>query len=90
MSKDSVRWGRFAAFYGVLGGVAIAVALPYIVLVYGKDLGAGVHAIIILLALLVGGTVTVISAFFAVVIPREIKESPDSADTKKPPEENTT
>lgn len=77
MHDEELRWGRFAALYGVLAGLAIAVGLPYIVLVYGKHLSGVAHTIIIILALLGGGTVTVISVFLGIVIPRKISERTD-------------
>jgi len=55
-----VRYERFrtvtVAVAGVAGGTAIAVGLPYVTLAYGDKLGGFGQAVIIILALIAGGS----------------------------------
>ena len=38
---NTIHFPRWLATVGILGGVAIALGVPYIVLAYGADLGSG-------------------------------------------------
>jgi hypothetical protein len=66
-----MRFPRWLAAVGVLGGVAIALGLPYVTLVYGSDLG-GAKVAIIILALIAGCTLAAISAVVGITIPTAI------------------
>ena len=57
---------------GVLGGVALALGFPWIVLAYGKDLNPTLVVIFVLAGLLIGGVVALVSAFFGLVMPRQV------------------
>jgi hypothetical protein len=73
-----VEFGNFRSIpvLGVLAGVVIAVGLPVATLIWGTDLGAFAQVAIIILALLVGGAVAGISAFFGTVIPSHVGPGP--------------
>ncbi len=77
--EDKVLFSALIPFAGLLGGVAIAVGLPYVTLVYGSggadaatSLSTAAQTGIIILALLIGGAVAFCSAFFGIVIPRRV------------------
>lgn len=61
--------GKQAAMVGVVGGVAVAAGLPTVILIYGAHLGVPAQVALVILALLIGGVVTVISAVLGIVIP---------------------
>jgi len=70
ISGGSVRFGgKMAAVIGTLGGVAVAAGLPAVILVYGANLGVTAQVTIIILALLLGATITAASAVLGIVIP---------------------
>ena len=56
---------------GVLGGVAIACGVPVIVIKLGSHLPGWFHGLVIVLALLIGGLTALVSAFFAIAVPKE-------------------
>jgi hypothetical protein len=58
------------AALGTLSGVAIAIVVPWLLLTYGQSLGVYVLTGLIILALCIGGLVSLVSAFFGLVIPR--------------------
>jgi hypothetical protein len=58
-----------AATIGTVGGVAVAAGLPTVILLYGTNLGVVAQVILIILALLIGGTITGVSAVLGIVIP---------------------
>jgi hypothetical protein len=72
MSK--IHFSNWLAFLGVIGGVTMALGLPWIVLVYGPHLAEGVQLTVIILGLLGGGTLAVVSAFFGIVIPTAVTD----------------
>jgi hypothetical protein len=74
MSSELVTFDRFkvAATLGIVGGLLVAVAVPYFTLVYGASLGAGLQATIIILALLLGFILAAVSTFFGIVIPAKV------------------
>lgn len=69
---SEMRFPRWLAAVGVLGGVAIALGLPWITLVYGSDLG-GAKVAIIILALIAGCTLAAISAVVGITIPTAVR-----------------
>ena len=71
---------RAMAVVGVLGGVAIALGLPYIVIVYGQSMGAVAQVLLTILALLTGGIIAGLSAFFGTVIPHSVEGSCQEKD----------
>jgi len=54
---------------GVIGGVAIALGLPWILLVHGAQLNTAARIVLIFLAVIGGGLITLASAFFGLVLP---------------------
>lgn len=54
---------------GVIGGVAIALGVPWIVLVHGSQLNTAAQIVLIFLAVIGGGLITLASAFFGLVLP---------------------
>ncbi|MBI3830460.1 MAG: hypothetical protein HY291_13150 [Planctomycetes bacterium] len=77
MSRESIRFGGGRlALIGVFAGVAIALGLPWLVLVYGQHLGATVLTIIIIASLLMGGLIALVAAFFGAVIPTVVESKP--------------
>jgi ABC-type branched-subunit amino acid transport system permease subunit len=76
MGHGSVKFnGATIAFVGVIAGVAIAIAVPYMALVYGQSLGQVVVTIVVLAALCIGGAISLVAAFFGAVIPTTVEES---------------
>jgi hypothetical protein len=75
MGHESVKFnGAWISIIGVISGVAIAVGVPYMALSVGQFLGPTVVTIIVLTALVVGGGVALVAAFFGTVIPRTVEE----------------
>jgi len=74
MSDESgVRFGgKIIALFGMLAGMVIALGLPFMILVYGSALGVGVETTIIIIAVLVGGLISLTAAFFGLVMPNKI------------------
>lgn len=80
--EERVSFSGLIPFAGLVGGVAIAVGLPYVILKYGAGtpdvpgLSMAAQTGIIIMALIFGSAVTFCSAFFGIVIPRRVYESP--------------
>jgi hypothetical protein len=64
--------GKEIAMTGIIGGVVLALGLPWIVLVYGQSLGTVLMVIFVLCGLGFGGLVALVSAFFGLVMPRQV------------------
>ena len=64
--------GGHVAAVGALSGMAIAIGVPWVLLANGQSLGAPVLTTLIIVALCVGGLVSLVSAFFGLVIPRRV------------------
>ena len=76
MSHETVRFGgRWIGVAGVLSGLAIALGLPAIVLIYGQSLGHTVLTIVVILSLIIGGGVALVAAFFSLVIPSVVESN---------------
>lgn len=74
MGQESLRFGgRSMGAIGVLGGVAIALGLPYLVLTFGQGLGPVMQGLIVIGALVIGGGVACVAAFFGAVMPTVIE-----------------
>ena len=71
--KDEVRFGKGLAWFGAVAGLAIAVGLPALLLIYGQSLGAVATTIVIVMALIAGGTLAAVSVFFGTVIPSGVE-----------------
>jgi hypothetical protein len=64
--------GGHVAAVGALSGMAIAIGVPWVLLANGQSLGAPVLTTLIIVALCAGGLVSLVSAFFGLVIPRRV------------------
>lgn len=64
--------GNAIAVTGILAGVAIALGFAWIVLEHGQVLGSTLVVIFVLSALFIGGVVALVSAFFGLVMPRQV------------------
>jgi hypothetical protein len=69
---EDVRFGKGIAWFGAAAGVAIALGLPTLLILYGLTLGAVAITILIALALIAGGILTTVSVFFGIVIPKGV------------------
>lgn len=74
MAEGEVVFGnkQMAVVLGILGGVIVAAGLPTMVLLYGQNMGVAAQLTVIILALLIGGALAGVSAFFAIVIPSSV------------------
>lgn len=73
--KGDVQFGggHGIAVTGILGGVVIALGLPWILLAYGQVLGTTLVTILVCGALVIGGGVSIVSAFFGLVMPKVVR-----------------
>ncbi len=69
---NRMRFPRWLAAVGVIGGVAIALGLPYITLVLDGDLSPNAKLAVVILSLLVGATLAGISAVVGSSMPTAI------------------
>lgn len=81
---DVVQFGGHRiAFAGVISGVIIAVTIPTVTLIFGKDLGAGWQIMLSLVALISGGVIAGVSAFFGTVMPSHVTSKGGSSKRAK-------
>lgn len=59
----------FLPVVGLLGGVAMFLGVPWLVLVYGSQLNAVVQTVLIFLAVIGGGLIALAATFFGLVLP---------------------
>jgi hypothetical protein len=64
--------GTLIAVTGIIGGVALALGFPWVVLAHGQGLGSTLLVVFVLGGLLLGGLVALTSAFFGLVMPRQV------------------
>ena len=76
--REAVSFGRGGsiAAVGALSGVAIALGGPWVLLAYGQVLGTPILTGLIIGALAMGGLISLVSAFFGLVIPRHVGHGP--------------
>jgi hypothetical protein len=60
---------------GILGGVVIAVVVPYFVLVFGVDLSSSAKVALVILSLLAGGLLAIVTAVVGITIPARITDA---------------
>ena len=81
-SNHRSRGGSMVGVIGALSGAGIAIGVPWIMLIYGSDLHGAVVSTVIIIAVLGGGFIALIAAFFGSVAPsvmgRHSWGSPDS------------
>lgn len=73
--SNEVHFQRSISLFGVLGGVVIAVGLPYIVLAFGGDLSSGAKVALIILGLLAGSLIALASAVVGIAIPKKVRSA---------------
>ena len=70
--KDQVYFTRWLAAVGVFGGVAVALVLPYLLLVNGQHLAQLAQIALIVLAILGGIILAGLSAVVGIAVPHRI------------------
>ena len=73
MKGQKVTFGGQLINLGTVGGLGVALGLPFIVLRWGTQLPGWFQGIIVVLAVLVGGGAVLVSAFFASVMPKVVE-----------------
>ncbi len=84
MGKGHVKFGRVGALAGIIAGVLIAVGVPAIALLTPQNIEGSARCVLTVIALIAGGIVTVVSAFFGIVIPKEVEGDDDDDGERKP------
>jgi hypothetical protein len=69
-----VKFPRWAAAFGVLGGVAVALGFPMIVLMQGQDLSDAARIWLSILGLLLGVLLAAVSAVIGITIPSAVSK----------------
>jgi hypothetical protein len=69
--QNAVRFGGNAVpgIAGVIGGVAFAVLVPWVLLSHGQLLGTSVLTTLVMIAVIGGGVIALTAAFFSLVMP---------------------
>jgi hypothetical protein len=70
---STMSFPRWLAGVGVLGGVVIALVLPYIVLIQANGLTSGAKLTLVILALLAGTALAGVSTVVGIALPTQIK-----------------
>lgn len=72
--ENGVRFGSHAApgIAGVIGGVAFAVFVPWVLLSHGQILGATILTTLVMIAVIGGGVIALTAAFFSLVMPSSV------------------
>lgn len=79
VKEQEVTFGRHIVGVGVSMGVAIAIAVPAVVLTLGRRIPGWMLGLTVIVAVLVGGAVTLTSVFFGIVIPRRVGQKKTTA-----------
>ena len=67
-----VAFNKYMAPLGLICGMALALGIPWMTLVYGQHLSGAVQATLIILGILAGGLVVSLAVFFGIVIPSKV------------------
>ncbi len=72
--ENAVRFGGHAVpgIAGVIGGVAFAVLVPWVLLSHGQLLGTTVLTTLVMIAVIGGGVIALTAAFFSLVMPSSV------------------
>ena len=70
-AHGQVVFNRQMPLLGLIGGLALALGLPTLVLIFGKHLGTGAQLTVIILAIIFGAVLAIVSAVVGSVIPRK-------------------
>ena len=72
---NEIRYPRWLAGIGVLGGVAIALGMAYLVLAFGGDLSGGAKVALIILGLAAGSILALASAVVGIAMPSKVADA---------------
>lgn len=72
-NEVSFGGGNGTAVAGILAGLVMAVLVPFVLLAYGQALGATALLWLVVLAVSTGGAVSIVSAFFGLVMPHHVR-----------------
>lgn len=75
-----VKFSRSAAPLGVIGGAAVAVGLPLIILVFGQHLHVAMQSMVIVMALMLGGLTVLLAALSGAIMPTSVGPIARSSD----------
>jgi len=64
--------GGVTSVAGVIGGVALAIGVPYTILNFGQVLAPSMVTGIVIGSIVIGGLICLVSAFFGLVMPTHI------------------
>jgi hypothetical protein len=83
---DDLNYGasKFIATLGVFAGAGIAIGVPALILAWGTALGPVVVSILVIFAIVSGGFVATVAAFFGIVIPSRVGGGSRSAPPPAP------
>ncbi len=84
MSKVTFGGGSVALF-GLLAGVLIAVGVSAFALLTPQDIGAATRSVLTIAALITGGVVAFVAAFFGAVMPKEVEDDDEDEKPKAGP-----
>jgi hypothetical protein len=70
--KVSFGEGNVIAVTGIIGGTAVALGIPWIVLSHSQGLSTALIVTFVVVGLLIGGAVAAASAVLGLVMPREV------------------
>jgi hypothetical protein len=75
-----VIFGKSLALTGVLGGLAIAIVVPFLAFIaaWREVIPSGGAIAITIISVLAGAPIVLISAFFGIVIPSSVEKSDDT------------
>ncbi len=92
---DIVRFSSAASIFGSIAGVAIAIGVPYVILVHGQSLGSQTQVTFLWLGIISGAVISAMSAFFGLVLPSQVgghgqpwehqKHGPSGPPSSEPP-----
>jgi hypothetical protein len=74
MSEQSeiVRFSSAASIFGSLAGVAMAIGVPWVILVHGQSLGTPTQVTFLWVGIVSGAVISATSAFFGLVMPSQV------------------
>ena len=84
---NEVRFPRWLAAIGILGGVAIALGSAFVILAYGGDLSGGAKVALVILGLLAGSILAIASAVVGIAVPSVVTGGGIDLDRCCPPSE---
>jgi len=61
---------------GAIAGVIMAIGVPWVVLTHGQVLGTGSQTLLVWVGVVLGGSISFVSAFFGLVMPSQVGSEP--------------